>query len=58
MVKAPYTDCINANTLTVICPLDLQGVIVGGDCVRDPQDLSVLFLTSACGFIITSEEKL
>ena len=51
-----YIECIDANTPAVIRTLTLQGAVIGANCLWDPQALSVLILTSACGFIMTSEE--
>lgn len=47
---------IDANTPAMIHTLTLQDSVIGGNSVKDPQALSVLILTNACGFIMTSEE--
>ena len=41
-----YLDCINVNILVVLY-YSFASVTIGGNCVRDTQDIPTVFLTTA-----------
>ena len=52
-----YVDCINVNIMVVLLYHNFTKCYFWGKVVKDMRDLSVLFLTTACEFVMISKQK-